>query len=151
MLNTLCALWRKYREQGMYLIFGALTTLVNFLVLGALHAAGVSVGIANAIALAASILFAYFTNRRWVFRSESSGKARLKELASFFAARLGTALLDEGIMLVGVDFFGTRFIPAQMRTPWMYAVKLLAQVLVVVLNYFLSKRFIFRGRRKGDV
>ena len=87
-----------------YLIFGVLTTLLN-IVLYALfsrlfgYTAANSWG--NVLDNALCILFAYCTNRAFVFRSKTTGKAMAKEFGTFVTCRLGTMVLDAVIMIVG--------------------------------------------------
>lgn len=122
----------------MYLVFGVLTTLLNWAVYivwtridGGKYANVTAVGIAWVI----SVLFAYFTNRRWVFESAVNGLIpRLRECGSFFGGRLLTGLLDLCIMYLTVDI---------MRLDG-GVMKLLSNVAVIVLNYILSKLVIFR-------
>lgn len=138
----------KYREQVSYLLFGALSTLLNFVLLNvfqALFGVSFAVGIGNALNNALCILFAYWTNRTFVFRSKSRGSAAGKEFFRFIAARLFTAVLDQGIMWVGVEAIGPRisFVSAAI---WSNCIKLLSQVVVIVSNYIFSKWLIFKKR-----
>ena len=94
---------KKHWEVFSYLIFGVLTTLLN-IVLYALfsrlfgYTAANSWG--NVLDNALCILFAYATNRAFVFRSKTTGKAMAKEFGTFVTCRLGTMVLDTAIMLV---------------------------------------------------
>ena len=147
MKQKLIELLNRRREAILYLFFGGLTTLVNIVVLMALNISGMPVETANAIALAVSILFAYATNRRWVFESRTRGAAAWREFALFLFCRLATALLDEAIVVIGVNMLGPMWIAAEHMRLWTLAVKLVAQVLVVLSNYVLSKLIIFK---KGE-
>lgn len=95
--------FKKHWEVLSYLIFGVLTTLLN-IVLYALfsqlfgYTAANSWG--NVLDNALCILFAYCTNRAFVFRSKTTGKAMAKEFGTFVTCRLGTMVLDTAIMLV---------------------------------------------------
>ena len=95
---------KKHWEVLGYLIFGVLTTLLN-IVLYALfnklfgYTAANSWG--NVLDNALCILFAYCTNRAFVFRSKTTGKAMAKEFGTFVTCRLGTMVLDAAIMIVG--------------------------------------------------
>ena len=95
---------KKQWEVLSYLIFGVLTTLLN-IVLYALfsqlfgYTAANSWG--NVLDNALCILFAYATNRAFVFRSKTTGKAMAKEFGTFVTCRLGTMVLDAVIMIVG--------------------------------------------------
>ena len=96
--------FKKHWEVLSYLIFGVLTTLLN-IVLYALfnrlfgYEAANSWG--NVLDNVLCILFAYCTNRAFVFRSKTQGRAMAKEFAAFVSCRLGTLVLDAVIMLVG--------------------------------------------------
>lgn len=131
-------LWQKYREQLLYVFFGGLTTLVNivafYLCDTVLHLGTVP---ATCLAWALSVLFAYATNRRWVFESRVRGaRAILREMGSFFLCRLLSGLMDIAIMYVFVDVLHLGSM----------AVKLASNVLVIIVNYIASKLFIFRKR-----
>ncbi len=136
---------KKYREQLAYLFFGGVTTAVNILTYALLHTVlHMQSDLANAIAWAVSVAVAYVTNRRWVFESRSRGKAMLREFAAFVGGRAVTGVLDEGIMHVAVEVIGPRLIPAPARNLWDLGVKVASNVLVILLNYVFSKRFIFK-------
>ena len=145
MMNKLMKLWNQYREALMYLIFGGLTTLVNVGAFMLLKAAGLTTGVANAIALTASILFAYVTNKLWVFESREKGLNALKEFAMFIACRIATGFMDQIIVVLGVDKLGSLLNLAD-NSWWALAVKVFANVLVIIANYVFSKLLIFRHR-----
>ena len=130
----------KYREIISYLIVGGLTTVVS---LGVYYACvftflnpdnPVQLQIANIISWIAAVTFAYFTNRRVVFVSKNQNM--LKEAAAFFAARIGTLLMDMGIMLVFVTILGFND----------KVMKLVVQVVVTVANYIFSKFLVFNKK-----
>ena len=146
-MQKLKSLFLKYREQIAYLFFGGVTTLVNIAVYALLSRAGLSTGVANAIAWVLSVLVAYVTNRLWVFESKSRGAAAAKEFLSFVACRLGTGLMDEAIMVLGVDRLGPLVAPNHMAL-WGLGVKVFSNILVIVLNYVFSKLFIFKKKEK---
>ncbi len=132
------ALWEKYRDMILYLVFGVVTTAVNVVVY---HVCFAVLGVPNipsvVIAWVLSVAVAYITNKLWVFRSPSFAPAVLwPELGKFVAARGFTGVLDLGIMFVGVDLLGG---PGTV-------LKLGSNVLVVVLNYIFSKWLIFKDR-----
>ena len=131
-------LWNKYRELIRYLIVGVLTTVVS---LGTYYIcvetflnpeAAIELQIANVISWVAAVTFAYVANRIYVF--ESKNQNILSEIALFFTARVGSLLLDMGIMFVLVTIMGVNDKIA----------KLAVQVIVTVANYILSKLFVFR-------
>ncbi len=95
---------KKHWEVLSYLIFGVLTTLLNILLYALFnklfgYTAANSWG--NVLDNALCILFAYCTNRAFVFRSRTTGKAMAKEFGTFVTCRLGTMVLDAVIMIVG--------------------------------------------------
>ena len=143
-MNKIIQIWKKHREVLSYLIFGGLTTVVNvglFMILTGFTA--LSTGTANAIALAASILFAYVTNKIWVFESKLTGIAAVREFLMFIACRIATGLLDQAIVVAGVDWLGAAIGLAE-STLWAGAVKVFANVLVIIANYVFSKLLIFK-------
>ena len=114
----------------MYLVFGVLTTVVNIVVYYvAADCLKINYLIAN---IAAWFLFAYVTNRKYVFESKSDHI--LKEMISFFSARLATGALDMGFMYVTVNF---QILPD-------FIAKIVANIFVIIANYVLSKLFIFK-------
>jgi len=124
----------KYKEIIMYLVFGVLTTVVNIVVyfLSA-ELLNINYLISNALAWFLSVLFAYITNRKYVF--ESSSQNILKEAVSFFSSRLATGILDMVLMWLFVYFNVVNDVIA----------KVIVNVIVVVLNYVLSKLVVFKG------
>ena len=124
----------KYKEIIMYLVFGVLTTVVNIVVyfLSA-ELLQINYLISNALAWFLSVLFAYITNRKYVF--ESNSQNILKEAVSFFSSRLATGILDMVLMWLFVYFNVVNDVIA----------KVIVNVIVVVLNYVLSKLVVFKG------
>lgn len=134
------AWYHKYKEILLYLFFGALTTVLSVCVrLLLFHTIcnpdkALDVQIATIISNAVGIAFAYFTNRSFVF--ESKNKNRLKEAGSFVLGRLSTLFMDMGIMFVGVTVL-----------KWNETIiTLVSQVLVIVLNYVISKLIVFKKK-----
>ena len=142
----LIEIWKKHREVLSYLIFGGLTTVVNvglFMLLTGFTA--LSTGAANAIALAASILFAYITNKLWVFESRLTGWPAVVEFGKFIACRIATGFLDQFIVVLGVDWLGA-MLGLNENALWLGGVKIFANVLVIIANYVFSKLLIFRKK-----
>lgn len=137
MMNGIKTLYKKYQEVIEYIIFGVLTTLVNILVFYLFNTVfQVSYLIANAISIAVAILFAFVTNKLFVFRSKTpSLQAAFREFYLFVGLRLVSGLLDMLTMYILVDALR---IDANLS-------KLLTQFIVVVLNYVFSKLFIFKS------
>ena len=147
MMQKLKGLLRTYREQILYLLFGGLTTAVDFSVSFLLYrfwleATDTAIGmihVADLIAWVAAVLFAYATNRIWVFESKKAGFLPIaKELAGFAGGRIFTLLLQEAIIAVFVTALGLN----------KYLFRILAAVLVVILNYIISKLFVFKKEKQ---
>lgn len=131
------------REVIMYVIFGVLTTLVNliisFVLVGAFKIDG---SIASAIGIISSILFAYFTNRKWVFNSQAKGlNERLKEFWKFIAGRLVTMIIEQGGVMLLYGVINLPFAP----------VKLSLTIIVIILNYIFSKFFAFKTNKEEEI
>ena len=130
--------YQKYKEPLLYVLFGGGTTLVNLLVFYAFTAWIVlDVLAANAIAWVAAVLFAYVTNRTWVFASRARGvRAVLREVLAFFGGRFFTLLFEEVVIWLFIKRLGL----------YAMAVKLVAQIVIVILNYMVSKLLVFRKK-----
>lgn len=127
---------RKHKGVIIYLLFGILTTAVNYLVyLPLLNILQLSGFASNMIAWAAAVVFAFLTNKSFVFNSKDwSAKVVLPELAKFVGGRAGTGLAETLIIFLTVDILHWN------GNLW----KLVTSVMVVVLNYIFSKLFVFR-------
>ena len=136
MIQKIRILLEKYREVISYLFFGVLTTAVNFIVyLPVYNILGLSASVSNMIAWVVAVVFAYFVNKIYVFRSlDWSRKTVIPELTKFVAARVLSGVLETGILLVTVDILGWN------GNIW----KFVTQVLVVISNYVFSKLIVFR-------
>lgn len=144
-MQKLKDLIRKYYEQLAYLFFGGLATVLNFVILNIFQAAfglEFAAGVGNVLNNAICILFAYWTNRTFVFLSKSHGAAAWREFTKFVGCRIFTAVLDQLIMWSGVSLLGPMitFVSPQL---WANIVKLFSQVVVIVSNYVFSKILIF--------
>lgn len=128
-------LYEKYKDVIPYLFFGVCTTVVNIVVYWLMaHFANMGTMVSTIAAWIAAVLFAYITNRKWVFHSKAhTGKEILREIVSFFLARLATGILDWGCMWIFVDLLKWNDV----------IVKSAANVLVIVLNYVASRLIIF--------
>jgi len=145
-LKKLKELYLRYKEVIVYLFFGGLATLLNFILAFLfIKNMGMSTAVGNIFDNIICMIFAYTTNHIWVFHSDSKGLAAGKEFGYFVLCRLGTMLMDEAIMIVGIDHIG-KSIPQSYGTLWFLLVKLIAQILVIVLNYVFSKLIIFKKR-----
>ncbi|GEN49043.1 cell wall teichoic acid glycosylation protein gtcA [Ligilactobacillus pobuzihii E100301 = KCTC 13174] len=133
-------MWLKYKGVIAYLFFGGLTTLINivaFYLFGTVF--DLYYQLANVIAWLLSVLFAFFTNKVWVFGSKyTTAKAFWSEMGKFFFYRGVSLLVDAFIMYLGISVFK---IDDNLT-------KLIDQVFVVVINYFFSKFLIFKTNDK---
>ena len=122
---------RLERELFLYVVFGTLTTVVNLVAYFILEAIGVNYIISNILAWFISVLFAYITNRRWVFESKSPDI--LKEMSLFFGGRIFSGTLDTVLLYVFIDILtlGNTFS------------KIAVEIIITILNYIFSK-LIFR-------
>lgn len=121
-----------------YLFWGVLTTLVNIAVFHLLRSwINLSLVTANLLAWAAAVLFAFFSNRRFVFASEAQGFIPVStELARFTGSRVFSGALDMILMLICVTVAGMPELPS----------KIAVNVIVVLVNYLTSFFFVFRKR-----
>jgi len=119
-----------------YLVFGVLTTVVNFLVyFPCYNLLGLPAVVSNLIAWVAAVAFAYLTNKPFVFRSNDwSAKTVIPELTKFVGCRVASGAAESGIILLTVDILMWN------GNIW----KIVTSVLVVVLNYIGSKLIVFR-------
>lgn len=138
MLNQFRSLWEKYRSILIYIIFGVLTTAVNYLVyIPCLNLLGLSASVSNVIAWCVAVLFAFLTNKPFVFESKDwSVKTVVPEFTKFVGTRVASGLVETLILLVTVDLLGWN------GNIW----KLVTNVIVVILNYIGSKLLVFRKK-----
>ena len=139
--------FQKNREVLMYLFFGVMTTAVSFVTAGfskyLLEKAGlgkdaVSI-VSTVISWICAVTFAYVTNRIWVFDSKVKGKKGIfAEMISFYGGRLFTLFVEMGMMWLGYSVMGINY----------WVTKIVANVVVLILNYVISKLFVFK--KKAD-
>ena len=136
MVQKIRALIVKYWDILIYLVFGVLSTVVNYLVyLPAYYLLGCSAALSNMIAWVVAVAFAFLTNKPFVFRSHDwSMKVLVPELTKFVGCRVASGVGETVILLITVDLLGWNSIL------W----KLITSVLVVVANYFGSKFLVFK-------
>ena len=141
-MDKIIELCKKYKSVILYLVFGVLTTIVNIVAYFLLDFNRLFNTVINtSIAWVVAVIFAYVTNKKWVFESKVEGfKDNFKEMMSFFGCRIATGLIDVGIMFVFVDI---------LRYDDMI-IKIASNVLVVILNYVGSKLLVFRNKDTGS-
>lgn len=136
--SNLRTLYRRYREQINYLIVGGLTTVLSLVTYWLcvsifLNAEDpLQLQVANVISWICAVTFAYFTNRRFVFFSQEQN--RIREAGKFFLSRLTTLAMEMAIMALGVSVLRIND----------KVVKLVAQIIIIIANYVLSKLLVFR-------
>lgn len=161
------------REVLMYLLFGVLTTLVGWIVYFAIMIGGrilldlpqedTASGAYFALYTAAqliqwvcAVLFAFFTNRKWVFTDADRSKNVLLQLLTFSGGRVVTLVLDYAITLFG-GMLLVRLLPAlnsvalggfELNVNEIFA-KIVAAVVVIIGNYFFSKFLVFKGKKNS--
>lgn len=135
-MKWLKKIFTKDQEIFKYILFGVLTTVVNIAVFFLFDTVlNFSYIIANAISIIAAILFAFFTNKKYVFKVKSqSWKLAFKEFYLFIGLRSVSGLFDMLSMWMLVDFMN---LDTNLS-------KILTQFIIVVLNYIFSKLYIFR-------
>lgn len=136
MIQKISYLLEKYRDILMYLIFGVLTTIVNYIVfLPVYNWMALSAAVSNAIAWVVAVAFAYLTNKPFVFKSHDwSWKTVAPELTKFVSCRVASGAMETVILLITVDLLGWN------GNIW----KLITNILVVIVNYFGSKLLVFK-------
>lgn len=154
-MNAIKKVLIKYKEPILYILFGGFTTVVNLAVFYLMNRA---IGekfylVNNIVAWLAAVIFAYITNKLWVFESKSlAAKTVLKELAEFFSARIFSLGVEEGGLWLFVDKLGFdnfSFSVFGFEVTGKLIAKLVLAVIVVLLNYFFSKFIIFKKNKKN--
>ncbi len=139
MLTKITRLLGKNKEILMFLVFGVLTTAVDFGISYMLYPTELNIHVIHVISWIGAVAFAYVTNRIFVFESKTRGfGAILREIAAFAAGRALTLVLQELVVFVLHDKLDISE----------YVVKLPAAVIVVVLNFIIGKLVVFRRAKK---
>ena len=138
LVNKVKDLIVKYMDILLYGIFGVLTTIVNIVTYWIMaHPLGMGTMASTVLAWIFAVFLAYLTNRKWVFHSKAVGtKAIVKEIVSFFACRIATGVVDWVCMFVFVELLSFNDV----------VIKVLANILVIILNYVASKLIIFKQK-----
>ena len=167
-------LFEKYREIILYLIFGVLTTFVVWAVYFGILFLGKAIfeippevtsggtyfaiyTAAQIIQWIAAVLFAFFTNRKWVFTDADKDARMLPQLVKFAAGRVATFGVDYLVTYFGalglsrlivawnsVEIFGMELNLNEIGA------KVVAAVIVIIANYFFSKLFVFKDKKDAD-
>ncbi len=145
MFEFIFNIYKKYEEAVNYLFFGFLAFLVNMIaywaaakVLGADNSKVFLVLVATSIAWVVAVLFAYWTNRTFVFKSKVTDKDGVwKEFVSFISARIVTGVMELVIMYVMVDLVNVND----------FISKFICNVVVIISNYIFSKLWVFKKKQ----
>ena len=143
-MKKVIELYKKYEEIINYLVVGGLTTVVAiaskllllFTVLDQTN--GLELQIAEVISWVLAVLFAYFTNKAFVFKSKIKGKKQIKEAFDFVKGRVFTQLIQMFIMWFFVTLLKLN------SDIWVILFTLICQVMQIVLNYIISKFLVFK-------
>lgn len=156
MIETIKKLFNKYKELINYVFFGVLATIVS---IGSFKIFDVILGehlymISNVISWIITVIFAYFTNKLWVFQSKSwKPNVVVRELIGFFGARLfslGVEELGLWLMIDKMNIGTMGFEILDFDVNGNLIAKVIMQVVIVILNYIFSKLIIFKKKDKKE-
>ena len=134
----------KYREQIIYLIFGVLTTVVDFVVYELIYTTGIFPRIilataSNVIAWTVAVIFAYLTNKPFVFKSKDwSWQVVSQEFVKFAGLRFVSLAISTLFVFIFADIIGFHNL----------LIKALASIFVIIFNYFASKAYVFKANKQ---
>ena len=134
MLHTIKLCFVRYREQWSYLVVGGCTTVVNYVIYFLLNYLGQHYMLSNALAWVGAVIFAYFANGKWVYRS--TRRRGLAEAGAFVLSRLFSLGLESLLLFLMVDLASLD----------QNVSKLLVAVLVVIVNY-LTGRLVYKRKK----
>lgn len=148
-LGKLADIYEEHKEGMRYLIFGVLTTLVNIVVSAIMYylvfvklPEEIKVNLSTIIAIIAAWIFAYVTNKLYVFDSKTNNKKELiKEIISFISCRGVTAIVEIVLMNIFVTMLQFNYI----------LMKIIVNIIIIVLNFIFSKLFIFKKKVEKEL
>ena len=130
-------IFKNMKQLVLYGIFGVLTTIINIVAYWLVRKFDISITMSAAIAWLVAVFFAYWSNRKYVFESTNTSVISiLFEAIYFFACRIATGIFDVAFMYLFADILAFNEV----------ITKVVANIIVIVLNYIASKLFIFRER-----
>lgn len=138
-LNVFEPFYKKYKEVLLYLFFGGASFVIS---IGSYGFCNITLGIneliANIISWVLAVTFAFATNRIWVFDAPTDTFGGfMKQMLAFFGGRVVTLVIEEIILLIFITVLQFASMP----------VKIVAQIVVIVMNYIISKWFIFKKEK----
>ena len=138
LLRLLDPFYQKHREVLLYLFFGAVTTAVSWVSFYLFHyPLAVDELTSNLISWVLAVLVAFVTNRIWVFSAEAESGGLFRQMLLFFGSRVATLLVEEAIILIFVTWLAFDAM----------LIKIIGNLVVLVLNYILSKLLVFRRQK----
>jgi len=137
-LKNLKTLLTQYKEQILYLLFGGVTSVIGVGVYELFYRLGFASWFANTVSTVLAVTVAYVTNKLFVFESKGLSRRELwREIVTFYGGRLFTYLLETGLLMYFVDYKKFSSIICKVCTT----------VLVIILNYVISKLFVFKKKQ----
>ncbi|MBD5137032.1 MAG: GtrA family protein [Lachnospiraceae bacterium] len=135
-IRTFEPFYRKNKEMLLYLFFGFLSFMMSISTYALFNKVfNINELLANIFSWIITVMFAFFTNRIWVFDSPTKSMAEfVKQMSSFYWGRIVTLVIEEIILFVFITLLGMGSM----------LIKVIAQVVVIVLNYVISKLFVFK-------
>lgn len=138
-MEKILNIYNQFKEQILYIVFGVLTTAINIIAFFACSRL-INLGLipSNIIAWILSVLFAFVTNKIYVFNSKNYNfSVVLRELIDFVISRGATGILDLGLMYLFVSVIGIEDMIS----------KIVINIIVIILNYILSKLYVFKNKK----
>ena len=142
MIERIKKLYNNYKEIVNYLIIGVLTTVVSLVSFYLIRIfvftsnSQFDIQLANVISWVLAVLFAFVTNKKYVFESKSTGYQKFLEMIKFYVSRLTT---------LGVEMFVMWLLTSPLKVDDMIS-KIIVQFIIVILNYVFSKLFVFKKK-----
>lgn len=136
---TVVEILKRYKSYILYLVFGVGTTFINLLVYNVGYY-GLEISNIKAVISAwfTAVMFAFVTNKLWVYESKRTGnKIIIKECISFFSCRMITGILELLVMYYTVDVFKLNA----------FLWKLISNIAVIVMNYMAGRFVVFKNVR----
>ena len=136
------SLYCRYKEIILFAVFGVFTTLVNVVAYFiSSRLCNLNVVVSTILAWSLAVLFAYVTNRKYVFKSENTSiKSVTMEFGAFISSRFLTGLLDLALMYVFVKLLGQNDV----------MIKIISNIIIVISNYLLSRLMVFRHHTTNE-
>lgn len=142
MIEKIKKLYNNYKEIVNYLIIGVLTTVVSLVsfylvrIFVFTNDSQFDIQLANVISWVLAVLFAFVTNKKYVFESKSTGYQKFLEMIKFYVSRLTT---------LGIEMFVMWLLTSPLKLNDMIS-KIIVQFIIVILNYVFSKLFVFKKK-----